>query len=248
MNDMTPPPVGHNRPPIVDPDLLVAEKKRVAEFADAAGAWLDLGKIETEEQASRLRDFIDGARGVVKAIDAARIEAKRPHDEAAKAVQDAFRPLLDTVERAIARTKPLLTAYLEEKRRVEEKRRADEAAAAREAAAAAEAAARAAEARHDVAGEAEAAAALDAAHAAEKAAQREVKVGVASATGGGRSAGLRAMKHAKVVNWNLAFIAVRDDTAVQDAITGALNRIIRAKDYDGHEIAGVEIFETRSVA
>jgi hypothetical protein len=242
-------PLDHNRPPLIDPDLLDREKTRVRDFADAAGAWLDKGKLESDEDAGKLKDFIDGARGVVKQIDAARTEAKKPHDDAAKAVQAAFKPLLDTIENAIARTKPMLTVYLEEKRLAEEARRAEAARIAREEAQRAAEAAAAAQARHDVMGEAEAAAALEAAQAAEKAAQREFKVGIASASGGGRTAALRGQKVATIVNIRQAFLAVQDDPAVVEAVLSAVHRKIRAKDWpDDKAVPGVTIQIQRSAA
>ena len=248
MNDMTaPPPAGHNAPPIVDPDLLAREKDRVRDFADAAGAWLDKGKLENDEQAGKLKDFLDGARGVVKQIDAARAEAKRPHDEAAKAVQAAFKPLLDAVETAIARTKPMLTAYLEEKRLAEEARRAEAARLAREEADRAAAAAVAAAQRNDVLGQAEAEAAVVAAQKAEIEARRETKVGVASATGGGRTAALRSQKVVVVENWRQAFLHVQDHPRVQEAILSALNEKARSKDFGDRTLTGCRI-EVRRVA
>lgn len=238
---------GGNIPPLVDPGLLDREKARVAEFADAARAWLDKGTLENDEDAGRLTDFINGARGVVKALDAARTDAKRPYDEAAKGVQATFRPLLDAVEAAIARTKPMLTAYLEGKRKAEEARRAEAARLAREEADRAAAAAVAAFQRNDVLGQAEAEAAVVAAQKAEIEARRETKVNVASASGGGRTAALRTHRSVEVDNWNLAFVAVKAEPAVQAAIVTALNARIRAKGFEG-EIPGVRIITTRTAA
>ncbi len=100
-----PPPAGHNLPPLVDPELLAKEQKRVADFADAAGAWLDLGGIETEEQAGKIKDFIDGARRVKAQLDMAHAVAKKPHLEAGRAVDATFRPLTAAIDNAIKRVR-----------------------------------------------------------------------------------------------------------------------------------------------
>lgn len=239
--------IGDNRPPVVDPDILARENARVREFADAAGDWLDLGRIETEEQASRLKDYIDGARAVVKQVDTARADAKKPHDDAAKAVQAAFRPLLDAVETAIGRVRPMLTDYLQRKKAADEARKAREKAEAEAAARAAQEAAEAARSRNDVLGEAEAERAAHAAQEAAAAAAKPVKTNVASYTGGGRSAGLRTQKIVIVDNPRQALLAVQDDPAVIEAITAAVTRKVRARDWDGRVPAGCRV-ETREIA
>ena len=239
--------MGGNRPPLIDPDLLAREKARVQTFADAAGDWLDLGKIDTEEQAAKLHDYITGARAVAKQVDAARAEAKKPHDDAAKAVQATFRPLLDAIETAIGRVRPMLTDYLQRKKAAAkaeaERKRAEAARLAREA----EEARAAAEARHDVLGEAEAAAAAEAAEKAAAEAARPARANVASYSGGGRSAGLRTQKSVVVDNIRQAFLAVQDDPAVVVAVEAALNRIVRSKDWNGKVPAGCRV-EERKVA
>ena len=52
--------IGHNRPPAFRPEIIDGFKPKVQDFADAAGAWLDKGEIETEAQAEKLNDFIKG--------------------------------------------------------------------------------------------------------------------------------------------------------------------------------------------
>ena len=241
------PPKDHNRPPLIDPDLIARERSRVQDFADAAGAWLDLGKIETEEQAAKLKDYIDGARGLVKQVDATRADAKKPHDDAAKAVQATFRPLLDAIETAIGRVRPLLTDYLQRKKAAQEAEAARQKAEADKAAAEAEAARQAAQARHDVLGEAEAERAAEAAQKAAEAAAAPVRANVASYSGGGRSAGLRTQKTVVIENIRQVFLSVQDDPAVVEAITAAVTRKVRARDWDGRVPAGCRI-ETTQVA
>lgn len=43
--------IGGNNPPPYDPERLAECQKKVTDFTDAAGAWLDLKKIDTADQA-----------------------------------------------------------------------------------------------------------------------------------------------------------------------------------------------------
>ena len=237
--------IGGNNPPIVDPEVLARETARVAEFADAAGDWLDLADISTVEQAGKLKDFIDGARKVWKDIDAARKAAKQPHADAAAAVDTAFRSNLLVVENIIAKLKPKQTRWLE---REAARQRAEQARAQAEAKAAAEEAERlrlAAEARNDVAGITAAEIAAKDAAAAAKEAARSVSVKIESATGGGKATGLRPQRYVVIDNINVAFMQVRDSRDVRDAIEKALNVIVRSKEFGAapYKIPGVTVDE-----
>lgn len=183
--------IGHNNPPIV-PEEITAKAK---DFNDAAKAWLDLKVIDSQERAEKATDFIDGARKTFKMIDTARKDAKKPHDDAGKAVQDAFNPLLEAITRAADGVKAMTAVWLkkENDRVAAEKAEAAKKAAAEKAEAdrlAAEAAA-----SNDIAAQVEAEAAQKAAEAAQKAAQKAAskveKVGAASSTGAGRKVSLR---------------------------------------------------------
>ena len=73
--------------------------------------------------------------GEVLDADAARAEEKRPHDEAAKAVQSKWKPLLDKADRAVTAAQKPLTDYLlrlERERQAEAQRLAEEARKAEE--------------------------------------------------------------------------------------------------------------------
>lgn len=179
--------IGHNNPPIV-PEEIAAKAK---DFNEAAKAWLDLKVIDSQERAEKATDFIDGARKTFKLIDTARKDAKKPHDDAGKAVQDAFNPLLEAITRAADGVKAMTAVWLkkENDRVAAEKAEAAKKAAAEKAEAdrlAAEAAA-----SNDIAAQVEAGAAQKAAEAAQKAASKVEKVGAASSTGAGRKVSLR---------------------------------------------------------
>lgn len=92
--------IGHNRPPPVDPQILAEKEAQVVAFLDAAGEWLDLKEIQTDEQAGYLTDFIAGARAKTREIEEFREDAKRPHLEAGRAVDAAVKPLTEKLRRA----------------------------------------------------------------------------------------------------------------------------------------------------
>lgn len=228
MNDMTGPGLGHNQGPPYDPAVLEAHARTTATFLDAAGEYLDLGAIETEEQAGRLNDFITGARGLYKKIEDARKAAKKPHDDAGKAVTAAFSPLLDRLERTVDRLKPMLGDYLRRKEAAEraerERQRAEAAEKARQAA---ELAAQAA-ARNDISGEIEAERLAEETKAQEKAASREVKVNAGSATGAGRAVTMREYRRGEITNFNAAYMHFRDAPEVKDVLQRLTDAMFRA--------------------
>lgn len=112
-------------------------------FYDEAKNWASDGfKIENQEQADKVDELDKALLKAGQEADALRIEEKRPHDEAAQAVQDKYNPYVQKgkgkVDIARSTLKQLLTAW-----RVEQQRIADE--KARKAREAAEAERRAAE-------------------------------------------------------------------------------------------------------
>lgn len=69
------------------------------------------GEVTNDEQEAALDTLLDDVREARKAADADRVEEKRPHDDAAKAVQAKYKPLLDRCDMAAATIKNLLTPY-----------------------------------------------------------------------------------------------------------------------------------------
>lgn len=237
-----PPPAGHNNPPPFDPQIYEEKKAEVLAFVDAAGEWLDLGKIENDEQAGYLNDFVAGARKKKTQIEAWRVAAKEPHRTAAEAVDNAAKPLAAKLETSIGRALKLAGDYA-----IEKKRKADEAAAAArkkadEERAQAERDRLAAIARNDISGEKDAEAKTKEVEKDARAAERlaESAGQVKSATGAGRTISLVKIKTAQIDNIRLAFMAVQDDPIVVEGIQRALNQKIRAAGFDG-TIPGVTI-------
>ena len=128
-----PPPAGHNIPPPYDPEVLASLAANGDEFMQASTAIRQKAvPIASEEHAALLTDHIGGLRGLTKKVDEARKAAKKPHDEAGKAVQLAFTPLLDRIDRALKYMLDEQTAWLNTQAEAERKRKAEEERHARE--------------------------------------------------------------------------------------------------------------------
>lgn len=238
-----PPPAGHNNPPPYDVDRYGALVAAARDFADAGGEWLDLKAIETEEQARYLVDFIDGARKKLKEVEAWRVDAKRPHDEAGKAVQTAAAKPKDILDASIRKALDLLTPYQQAKKRAEEeeaRRRAEEARRQREEA---DRLAAQAAARNDIAGEVEAERLKKEAEKAAEAAARPVSGAVGSATGGGRTVALVKVRTAVIDEPLKVFLFFRNRPEVLDVLQRLANGYVRAAAFDGNPIPGTHIVE-----
>lgn len=241
--------VGDNRPPPFDPDVVEKLNAEGAQFLDAAGKWIENGKIQSEDDAQRLNDFIAGLSKRYKAADDARKAAKRPHDDAGKAVQAAFKPILDKIDTAKQRVQPLLSDWMNE----QERKRKEEAERQRKAAefARQEAERKAAEAaaRNDVSGEIDAAAAQEEADRLQKEADRAAKArtNVGSATGGGRTASLRTFVEVEVTNARVLFMRYAENPHLLACLRDLASAEARAKGFDTEkdEIPGAKITITK---
>lgn len=241
--------IGHNQPPPYDPEVLAAHAAKTDEFLKASQQWLNLPQIETEEHAGQLADQIDGLRGLYRKVDTARKDAKKPHDDAGKAVQDAFNPLLTKLKTAADKLKPKLAAYADAKARAEAeaKRKAEEESRAK--AAEAEAALKAAQEANDIGAQVEAEEAAKAAEKAQADAARKQSAGVKSASGAGRTMSLRTVKEVEITNINVLFMALRDDPEVRDTLHRVATRRVRASGYEkGATLPGITVTERKVVA
>lgn len=118
------PGLGHNAPP-ADSDFETLEGQ-VAAALDLASRVKDIKDQDEADKAANLRDRL---LELSKAADEKRRAEKKPHDDAAKAVQQKWLPLVDSPKAAAARLRGELTGYLQ----AEERRKAQEAAQAAEA-------------------------------------------------------------------------------------------------------------------
>jgi hypothetical protein len=240
-----PPPAGHNNPPPFDPVVLAEKEAEVASFVEAAGEWLDLGEIETDEQQGYLTDFVDGARKKARQLEDWRVTTKEPHRKAAEAVDDAVKPAKKKLTTALDRALDMLGKYQgKKKREAEAKAQAAREEAAR-VAAEAERLRLQAVARNDISGEVDAEAQKEEAEKVARQAERQAEdAGRArSASGAGRTIAMVKTKTARIDNIRLAFMAVQDDPIVVEGIQRALNAKIRAAGFTG-TIPGVTIIET----
>lgn len=211
-----------------DPVIHESLRLNVSAFCDAAGAWADLKQINSAAQSERLTDFVAGARGLFKKADEARKKAKSVHDARGAAVQKAFTPLLDKLERIAGMMKAMQTDWLtREDARIKAEQRAAHEEAERKRREAEAAAAQAA-ARNDVSGQVDAEAALKEADEAAKAASRETKAQSGSATGGGRTMALRTQAYAQIDNFRAVFMHFEGCDEVKDVLQRLADAAIRS--------------------
>lgn len=133
-----------NNPPAPTP--FDAIRVHISDLTETARGILDGSGVTTQAECDAVSRLLDEGRKATKAADAARAEEKKPHDDAAKAVQAKWKPLIEAGEMIATLCKRAQLPYLEaqeaEKQRAaaEARRAADEAAqraaqAARDAAA-----------------------------------------------------------------------------------------------------------------
>jgi hypothetical protein len=99
--------IGHNQPPPVDAMGLHVDDL----FQLASDTLAGVDAVKNDEQDAALDGLLDDFRKARKDADEYRAAEKRPHDEAAKAVQAKWKPLLDRCDMATAEIKAKLTPY-----------------------------------------------------------------------------------------------------------------------------------------
>lgn len=97
--------IGHNQPPALEAMSLHCEDL----FSLVSGSVAS--PVTTDEQEAALDTLLDDVRKARKDADAARAAEKKVHDEAAKAIQSAWKPLLDRYDKASEAIKEALTPY-----------------------------------------------------------------------------------------------------------------------------------------
>lgn len=239
--------MGHNNPPPHYQAALEKMRDEGREYIEASKAWLRSG-ILREEDASMVADQITGLRSLRKRVDAARVAAKRPYDEAAKKAHTSFTPIIDALERSIKDMLAMQAKWLQERQReLEEKQRLERLEAQR---IADEAAAKLAKAEEsgDTFAQVEAEEAAKAAEKAIKAASKDVKVNAGSASGVGRTVSLRTVVSAEVTNIRAACLHFQNHPDLHALIKRLAEAEFRAAKGDIIEIAGVARIETKVAA
>lgn len=182
--------IGANAPPEPTPFERVAGA--VNDLANEAQHWLDGDGIKSQKEADAVGKLIVMIRKAGKDADAERVREKAPLDEAVKAIQARYNPVIKRADLAVDVAKRALTPWLVKVQAAkdEEARIAREAAQAA-AARAAEAAQAAAASTSLAAAEAAEAAIRDARKAGFAANKAENSTATAGGGAGGRAVGLR---------------------------------------------------------
>lgn len=107
--------IGHNAPPPFEAWSLHIEDLFKLVSDTTAG-----GTVQNDEQEAALDALLDDFRKARKAADTERAAEKKPHDDAAKAVQVRWKPLLDKCDMAAEEIKRLLTPYCTAKQRAKD--------------------------------------------------------------------------------------------------------------------------------
>lgn len=201
---------------------------RVTAFMEACGKWADIKEIGSAEQSERLTDFIAGARQLWQKVEDQRKADKKPHDDRAAEVQEAFIGMLNKLKAAGEKLKPMQAAWLAKVQAKIDAEKAEQRRLAEEKAEAARQLAAQAAARNDVSGEVDAAAALKEAEKEQKAANRDVKAKAGSASGGGRAMAMREVRSAEILSRNSVYMHFRDHPDVVDLLQRLATAAVRA--------------------
>lgn len=183
--------IGHNQP---EPFVLLSES--IEDLLLEAANFLDGAEIETEEQEQAVASILTRLRREANAADDQRKAEKKPHDDAAKAVQSKWLPLLDRANLAVTTARTAIAHFLVKK---EAAQRAAAEAVRQEAARQAEAAAQSTASETDLAGQTTLRAWRENAADLERQAARLDKKPV-QARGGERAVSLRTRYGAEVID------------------------------------------------
>jgi len=112
------------------PEPFVLFKEEVDDLLLEARNYLDGEPIANEGQADAVSSLLNRLRRVAKDADEARKVEKKPHDDAGKAVQAKWKPIIDKAELATSTAKQVLAPWLLQ---IEERQRAEAEAARQEA-------------------------------------------------------------------------------------------------------------------
>lgn len=124
--------IGHNNPPPAEMHSLKADEMLTLVSDTTAGA-----EVTNDQQEAALDELLKEARAAKKAADTDRVAEKKPHDEAGKAVQEKYKPILGKFDAVMGEITAKLTPYRTAKQAAKEEaaRKAREEAEAKERAA-----------------------------------------------------------------------------------------------------------------
>ena len=201
----------------------------------------------SEANAQHVRDHIGLGGNLAKDIDKTRETEKKPHLEAGRKIDGAYKPLIDEADTIIKALKRKLGAWMDAREREAREKAAEAARKLREAE---EAAAKAAEPEDDpfLAATAEAVIPdVKAAHAEAKTAEMQALAAsrVSSAAGGFRATGLKTVRKAKVTDWSALAAHYVNNGELRATLEKLANSDIRHAKGADIQIPGVEIIEER---
>jgi len=218
--------IGGNNPPPSEAFALEIE-----DLIGLISATLAGGPVETDLQETALDGLLDDVRRVRKDADTQRAAEKKPHDDAVKAVQATWKPLLDKCDKGADVIKAALTPF-----RVAKQRAIEE--AARKAREEAEEARRKAQQALQASGD------LEQRLAAEEALKQAGKQEAAAKRIDKSPTGLRTRWVARIDDQRAALIDVlnKNPQPILDALVGAINAEARGA---RKPISGVTYIETK---
>lgn len=230
--------LGHNSANDVD-----AYKEVIARFKADADQYTEV----TDANAQFIRDHVGYGGKLAKEIDATREALKKPHLDAGRQIDGAYKPLVETCDDIVKAMKRKLAAFLDARER-EAKRAADE--ARRKLEEAERLAAKAAEPEDDpfLAATADAVVVdVKAAHAEAKTAEMQALAAgrVSSAAGGFSATSLKTVRKAKVTDWSKLALHYLNSGDLRATLEKLANADIRHAKGAAIEIPGVDIVEER---
>lgn len=99
--------------------------EQIKEYADQALGWLRSNGVKSKTDSDKAANYRAELNRLAKEADSARELEKRPHDDAAKAVQLKWKPLVDQAKAAADEMRTALTVFLrDEEARLEAERHA----------------------------------------------------------------------------------------------------------------------------
>ena len=229
--------IGHNRA-----DDVEAYREMLARFKADADTVTEIN----ESNAQFVRDHVGYGGKLAKEIDATRDDKKRPHLEAGRQIDGAYKPLIEECDKIIKGLKQKLAAFLDARER-EAKRIADE--ARRKLEEAERLAAKAVEEPEEDPFLAATAPTVDvkAAHVEAKIAEGQALAAsrVSSAAGGFAATSLKTKRSAKVTDWNALAAHYLSRGEVRAVLEQLANADIRHSKGAEISIPGVEIVSER---
>jgi hypothetical protein len=229
--------IGHNRA-----DDVEAYREMLARFKADADAVTEIN----EGNAQFVRDHVGYGGKLAKEIDATRDDKKRPHLEAGRQIDGAYKPLIEECDKIIKGLKQKLAAFLDARER-EAKRIADE--AKRKLEEAERLAAKAVEEPEEDPFLAATAPTVDvkAAHVEAKIAEGQALAAsrVSSAAGGFAATSLKTKRSAKVTDWRALALHYLGNGEMRATLEKLANSDIRHAKGADIEIPGVEIVTER---